>query len=921
MERSGLSDLSGGEQQIFESGKTALRGPRGFRGLDGSKGERGLTGPKGEPGAKGEKGDPGQPGAKGDPGQPGQPGQPGAKGDRGEPGAKGEKGDRGLTGAEGRVGPAGPAGPAGRGIKGDKGEKGDPGVGVKGDKGDPGPPGAKGEKGEQGEKGDPGPRGQKGSQGFIGPKGDQGEKGEKGDRGPPGIFSGGITGNLDMKDYLIKNVGEPVVDTDAPNYGTVKKYVKENAITAGHSKNMNALAYASKTPPLSLFAETRILNVEFKPFTSNVHLINTHAYTFLMPKGAGFNYNSRLKFNKAPLASGQYTVCVEFYYPPPRIGEWFINVVNKDNVNPISSRVDKTFSSHSPPYIRTIFHTNKGGSSDDTIWFDITKTDSVTSGNGTLRAHLIVYGVKGYQNNVDGAVYDSVVYVDGGVFKFKTDVDLDGHLIKNLGDSVDAKDAANYGVVKKYVEKSHVQPVGDNDDKFQYIMLDPTGQLSEEDAVKIGKTVDYPNSPHLINKKAVDMKLLLDKSKGYYSSRVSLNLYPLALGDFTVCLELMWISGDIDPDTIQISGIASHETIHNLSQKTFKEKKYARLIAQFTKSQNVGNNYLYIDVVMKKKSGRVYAQELQTYLTFYGVAAHQSNVDKNIYDVFWYFDFGQIVYNAAINMNLHTLTGLKEGARDPDAVNLKQMKSYNDATKIILETKINNLKTKVNTDLKNKNYYYQIFEHYFDLLDPDSFDMTDSYGSNIKSFGDKLILKNSVSLSAFKNNFGFELNDSYIQLDDEITFGDEFTIFVSFTHDQATSNFLDSAIGLWPPYVIPFKKPYSPHVSINFNAYGLFLGDNKIGEEPILSDYRSKNLCLWFCRKGTVFKTILCQGELIQGNNVIISNAETIKVNRILLNIPYRVKRVGFSKNFYDLYDKEFDKICFFEKNYGTFFE
>ena len=70
-------------------------------------------------------------------------------------------------------------------------------------------------------------------------------------------------------------------------------------------------------------------------------------------------------------------------------------------------------------------------------------------------------------------------------------------------------------------------------------MNDPNAQLSEENDVKLGNIVTYQNSPHQINKKVVDMKLLLDSSKGYYSSRVGLNLYPLSNDEYTVCLEII----------------------------------------------------------------------------------------------------------------------------------------------------------------------------------------------------------------------------------------------------------------------------------------------------------------------------------------------------------------------------------------------
>ena len=111
------------------------------------------------------------------------------------------------------------------------------------------------------------------------------------------------------------------------------------------------------------------------------------------------------------------------------------------------------------------------------------------------------------------------------------------------------------------------------------------------------------------------MKLLLDQSgKGYYSSRVGVNLFTLANSNYTLCFELLWSDGNIDPGTVYINGVSSIETIHNTSKKIFESQKYARLICQFVKSQNIGNNYLMIDISMKMKSGAPYTPNLQTYM-------------------------------------------------------------------------------------------------------------------------------------------------------------------------------------------------------------------------------------------------------------------------------------------------------------------
>ena len=73
-------------------------------------------------------------------------------------------------------------------------------------------------------------------------------------------------------------------------------------------------------------------------------------------------------------------------------------------------------------------------------------------------------------------------------------------------------------------------------------------------------------------------------------------------------------------------------------------------------------------------------------------------------------------------------------------------------------------------------------------------------------------------------------------------------------------------------------------------------------EESILSAYRNKHLFLWFCKQGNTYKAIICQGGHI--NETIVPGS--FQANRIVIHLPYKIQRIGFSRNFYDLYEKEF---------------
>ena len=86
------------------------------------------------------------------------------------------------------------------------------------------------------------------------------------------------------------------------------------------------------------------------------------------------------------------------------------------------------------------------------------------------------------------------------------------------------------------------------------------------------------------------MKLHLDSSKGYYSSRVGLNMYPPTTGEYKVVFELYFPSVSINRSTAQISAISNTETVTRISTNTLSN--HSRSITHLHKYNNVTPNYL-----------------------------------------------------------------------------------------------------------------------------------------------------------------------------------------------------------------------------------------------------------------------------------------------------------------------------------------
>ena len=116
-----------------------------------------------------------------------------------------------------------------------------------------------------------------------------------------------------MKDHAIRQLANPVGDQDAVNLTSMKKYVGSNSITTGHALKKNSLAYL--TEQVDVTAVNNVTSVTVEDFASNLHNVNKKAFTFNLVRTSVNSFNSRLALNKKPLSEGEYTICVEFFYP------------------------------------------------------------------------------------------------------------------------------------------------------------------------------------------------------------------------------------------------------------------------------------------------------------------------------------------------------------------------------------------------------------------------------------------------------------------------------------------------------------------------------------------------------------------------------------------------------------------------------
>ena len=229
-------------------------------------------------------------------------------------------------------------------------------------------------------------------------------------------------GEIGQKNEKIINLGDPTAGKDAVNMKFVNTKIAENGISAtSHPKDV--FRYLMEDP-LQSSSESNTVVTGIVDFQQSPHKINKKAYALKINKRSSDNmFLGRLGFNMFKIPEGEYTICVEFF--PGRIDGVNVNAVSTAlNVNRQATKVFKTYS-------RSIIHMHKWHiSPPEYLMLDLKwqgKADDASPGN----AHLIIYGVKEFQQDVESAVFDSPFAIENGVMTMETDLDLNGKRLLN----------------------------------------------------------------------------------------------------------------------------------------------------------------------------------------------------------------------------------------------------------------------------------------------------------------------------------------------------------------------------------------------------------------------------------------------------------------------------------------------------------
>ena len=246
-----------------------------------------------------------------------------------------------------------------------------------------------------------------------------------------------------------------------------------------------------------------------------------------------------------------------------------------------------------------------------------------------------------------------------GTTSMSGDLNLNNNKIVNLQtDSKNSKSAVNVelmeneittlrNLVTQKIHESQITSSGKKD-VFRYLMENDDESSSELNIQVLG-IVDFSNSPHRINKKAYQLKLLFQKSSpNQYQSRLGFNLYKLPVGYYTLVVE--WFPPEMSELSVAVQGTTI--SISNYATKTFEN--YTKTVINFHRWGSSPPQFIYLDL-----HGTVTFPSLLTigHLIVYGVKETISNVDPSVYDTAFVIENGKLVMETDLSLNGHNLSG------------------------------------------------------------------------------------------------------------------------------------------------------------------------------------------------------------------------------------------------------------------------
>ena len=220
---------------------------------------------------------------------------------------------------------------------------------------------------------------------------------------------------------------------------------------------------------------------------------------------------------------------------------------------------------------------------------------------------------------------------------------VDGQLNLKVG-SVVADMIETEVRLKKYVDDSH-NTTGLPKDSFRYLM-EEVDESSSESGITETAIVDFPNSPHLYNKKAYAFKVAKDDTN-LFAGRLGLNMFKLPEGEFTLCIEFF---------PAKMTGVSVNVVSASLNvgkQTTKKLPNYSRSIVHLHKWRISPPEYIFLDLKWQGTTQDLSKEGAK--LIVYGIAGSHDDVPSDVFDAPFVFEGGKMVMETDLDLNGHKI--------------------------------------------------------------------------------------------------------------------------------------------------------------------------------------------------------------------------------------------------------------------------
>ena len=290
-------------------------------------------------------------------------------------------------------------------------------------------------------------------------------------------------------------------------------------------------------------------------------------------------------------------------------------------------------------------------------------------------------------------------------------LDMNLYDIINLptADSNEVSYAANVNYVNKTVSDNNATISGLIDSKiteaekfniksstqenaFLFVMENDLFKEDDDDITKVG---EVDKDFYQIKKATYEFTIKYDTSIKYYSSRLSIDLISLPLGEYTLVYETYY-SDKIDQNEVIVTAGSSTLNVSKVNTNSFSD--HSRSIINFHKYIfSTSYEDLDIDIILKHKFGERYDPNTTIYVIVYGVKGHQNdvstlvwdgafvfenkalkletNIDMNDYDI---INVDKLSLKSTLDMGGNEIKNVGDGIENGDAANIKQLNEYED---------------------------------------------------------------------------------------------------------------------------------------------------------------------------------------------------------------------------------------------------